>query len=115
MEVCKELKKRKVDVCNLHEVRWKNEGTRFFRVFRRRYKLWWSGNRSGIRGVGILVKEELCEKVVDVRRKSDRVMVVVLAFGKQVIRVISAYGLQAERPLQKNHSFYDKLTGEYEL
>ena len=39
-----------------------------------------------IGGIGILVKKELCEKVVDVWRKSDRVMVVVLAFGKQVIR-----------------------------
>ena len=94
MEVCEELRKRKVDVCGLQEVWWKNEGTRVLGVFGRRYKLWWSGNSSGIGGVGILVKEELCEKLVDARRKSDRVMVVVLAFGKQVIRVISAYGPQ---------------------
>ena len=77
MEVCKELRKRKVGVCGLQEIRWKNEGTRFLGVFERRYKLWWSGNSSGIGGVGILVKEELCEKVVDVRRKSSRVEVVV--------------------------------------
>ena len=32
----------------------------------------------GIGGVRILIKEELCEKVVDVRRKSGRVMMVVL-------------------------------------
>ena len=36
--------------------------------------------------------KELCKKMVDVRRKSDRVMVEVLALGEQVIRVISAYG-----------------------
>ena len=72
-------------MCSLQEVRWKNEGTRFLGVFRQRYKLWWSENSSGIGGVGILLKEEICEKVVDVRRKSDRVVVVVLAFGKQVI------------------------------
>ena len=30
------------------------------------YKLWWSGNSDGTGGVGILVKEELCEKVVEV-------------------------------------------------
>ena len=101
MEVCEELRKRKVDVCGLQEVRWKNEGTRFLGVFGRRYKLWWSGNSSGIGGVGILIKEEISEKVVNVRRKSDRVMVVVLAFGKQVIRVISAYGPQAGRPLEQ--------------
>ena len=115
MEVCEELGKRKVDACGLQEVRWKNKGTRFFRVFGRSYKLWWSGNRSAIGGVGILVKEELCEKVVDVWRKSDRLMVVVLAFRKQVIRVISAYGPQAGRPLEEKHRFFDELAGEYEL
>ena len=74
----------------------------------------WSGNSSGIGGVGILVKEELREKVVDVRRKSDRVVVVVLLFEKQVIRVISAYGPQAGRPLDEKHRFYDELAVEYE-
>ena len=32
MEVCEELRKRKVDVCCLQEVRWKGEGTRFFGI-----------------------------------------------------------------------------------
>ena len=50
---------------------------------------------------------------MDVRRKSDRVMVVVLALGKQVIRVI-AYGPLAGRPLEEKHRFYDELAGEYE-
>ena len=62
-----------------------------------------------------MVKEELCKKLVDVRRKSDRVMIVVLAFGEQVIRVIPAYGPQAKRPLEEKHRFYDELAGEYEL
>ena len=101
-------------MCGLQEVRWKNEGIRFLGVFGRSYKLWWSGNSSGIGGMGILVKEEICEKVVDVRRKSDKVMVVVLAFGKQVIRVISAYGPQAGRLLEEKHRFYDELAGEYQ-
>ena len=39
VEICEELRKRKVDVCGLQEVRWKNEGTRFLGVFGRRYKL----------------------------------------------------------------------------
>jgi len=33
--------------------------------------LWLLGNDSGTGGVEILVKEELCEKVVEVRRKTD--------------------------------------------
>ena len=39
MEVCEELRKRKVDIYGLQEVRWKNEGTRFLGVLGRRYKL----------------------------------------------------------------------------
>ena len=39
-EVCEELRKRKVDVCCLQEVRWRGEGARFFGVKGRRYKLW---------------------------------------------------------------------------
>ena len=35
------------------------------------YKLWWSGNQDGDGGVGVLVKAELDDKVVEVRRVSD--------------------------------------------
>ena len=37
----------------------------------RRYKLWWSGKGNGVGGVGAMVKEKLCEKVIGVRRISD--------------------------------------------
>ena len=115
VEVCEELRKKKVDACGLKEVRWKNDGTRFLGIFGQSFKLWWSGNSSGIGGVGILVKKELCEKVVDIRRKSDRAMVVVLGFGEQVIRVILAFGPPAGRPIEEKLRFYDELAGECKL
>ena len=37
----------------------------------RKYKSWWSGKGDGVGGVGVMVKEELCEKVVEVRMVSD--------------------------------------------
>jgi len=41
---------------------------------------------KGTGRVGILMKEELCEKVIKVWRKSDRVMaLVVIPFGEKVI------------------------------
>ena len=46
----------------------------------KRYKLCWSGKGDGVGGVGAMVKEELCEKVVRVRRVSDRVMTLVAVF-----------------------------------
>ena len=32
----------------------------------RRYKLCWSGKGDGVSGVRVMVKEELCEKVIEV-------------------------------------------------
>ena len=64
VEVCEELRKRKVDVCGIQEVRWKNKDTRFLGAFQRMYKLWRSENSTDIGGVGILVKEEPSEKVI---------------------------------------------------
>ena len=38
-EVCKELRKRRMDVCCLQEVRWRGQGAWFMGVKGRRYKL----------------------------------------------------------------------------
>ncbi|ESN91460.1 hypothetical protein HELRODRAFT_189698 [Helobdella robusta] len=43
---------------------------------------------KGTGGVGVMVREELGEKVFEVRRKSNGVIVVVMVFGKIIVRVI---------------------------
>ena len=63
-----------IDVCCLQEVRCRGKGVRTLGTKGRRYKLWWSAKRDGVSGVGVMVKDELCEKVVEVRRVSDGVM-----------------------------------------
>ena len=45
---------------------------------------------DGAGGVAAMV-EELCEKVVEVRRDSDIVMAVVLVLEKDVLRLICVY------------------------
>ena len=75
-------------MCCLQEVRWRRERAWFMGVKGRRYRLWWSGNSDSMGGVVVLVKEELCEKLVEVRKKSDRVMTVVMALEEEVVRII---------------------------
>ena len=41
--------------------------------------------------------KELCGKVVEVRRKSDRVMAMVLVFEEEAVRVVCAHALQVGR------------------
>ena len=102
-EVCDKLRKRRMDVLCLQKVRWRGQVAQFMGVKGRRYKLWWSGifNSDGTRGKGVLVKEELCEKVVEVRRKSDIVMTVVMALEEEVVRIIRVYGPQSGRTCRK--------------
>ena len=51
-----------------------------------------------------MVKEELCEKVVEVRRVSDRVMIVIV-FKEDVLKLICGYAPQSGRGLEEKHSF----------
>ena len=113
-EVSEELRKRKVDVYCLQEVRWRGEGARFFGVKGRRYKLWWCGNDDKVGGVGILVKEELCEKVVEVRRSCDRVMAIGLVFEEEVVRVVCAYAPQSGKP-DAEERFYQEMAREWSV
>ena len=114
-EVCEELRKRKVDVCCLQEVRWRGEGAHFIGVKGRKYKLWWCGNDDKTGGVGILVKEELCEKVVEVRRRCDGVMGIGLVFGEEVVRVICANAPQSGKPDSEKELFYEEMAREWSM
>ena len=76
--MCDKLMKRRVDVCCMKEVGWKSQGARFVGTSGPRYKLWWSGNYVGSEEIGILVKDKICRNAAEVKRKSDRVMAIVL-------------------------------------
>ena len=60
-----------------------------------------SGNENKIGGVGILVREDLCMNVVEINRISDRVIVVVIIFGKKVVSIVCAYAPQRGRSMSE--------------
>ena len=59
-EVSDMLCRRKVDVCGLQEMRYKNEGgVRFLHGGEKmKYKMFWKGRKEGQNGVGIVVWEK---------------------------------------------------------
>ena len=79
----------------------------------RRYKLCWSGKGDRVGGVRIMVKK-LCEKLVEVRRVSGRVMTLVV-FEESVLRVICGYAPQSGRHLEEKQSFYYELKCEWDM
>ncbi|ESO12369.1 hypothetical protein HELRODRAFT_158879 [Helobdella robusta] len=110
LEVVEELQRKMVDVAALQEIRWKGEGTRFVGAKGGRYKLWWKGD-DGTEGVGVMVREELV-KVLEVRRRSNGVIVVVMVFGKVIVRVISGYAPQQSRKEEEKDRFYEDVSDE---
>ena len=71
-----------------------------------RYKLFWKGSERGVGGVGIFAAEQYIDKVVEVRRVSDRVIILKVLLGKTVLNVISAYAPQAGRPNEEKEEFW---------
>ena len=76
--------------------------------------MWWSGNDAGFGGVGISVKGEIFGNVVEVGRKNDRVMLIELTLGREVIRFICAHGPQSGRPDTEKVCFYDEMASEWD-
>ena len=61
------------------------------------------------------MKEEISGNAVEVRRKSNRVMMIVLTLGRTVMRVICAYGPQSGRPDAEKVRFYDEMGSSSEI
>ena len=93
LETAEELGSRGVVVGCLQETRWRGDGKancRFMGEEGRRYKVYWTGNKQAVGGVGIMVAEKWVDKVVEVVRVYDRLMIGVIMVGKEICKFISA-------------------------
>ena len=61
------------------------------------------------------MKEELCDKVVKVQRKIDRVIAMVLVSEEEVSRVISTYAPQVGRSECEKDQFYNDMASTWDL
>ena len=62
-----------------------------------------------------MVKEEISENIVKVRRKSDRVIKIVLTLDREVIQIIFSCGPQSRTLETEKVHFDDKMTSEWNL
>ena len=106
------LARRNIDICCVQEVRYKGDGARTFGVNEEKYKLWYSGGREGLYGVGIMVRQELVDNVLKIERFSDRLIKIRLVLGKQVFNIFSLYAPQAGRPQVEKEEFIESLEEE---
>ena len=99
----------KVDVCCIQETRYRGGSCRTIKGKDTRYKLYWSGNDKGTAGVGVFVAEEWIEKVFEVQRVSDRIILVKLIVGQRVVTFLSVYAPQSGLSDEVKDLFFDQL------
>ncbi|XP_071727660.1 uncharacterized protein [Rutidosis leptorrhynchoides] len=104
-ELVETLRKRKVDILCVQETRWKGRGA----VKTNGYKLWFSGSRVARNGVGIIIGPPYNVNVVDVDRRSDRIMSVRLVIQEVTYTVISAYAPHAGLGEAEKRHFWESL------
>ena len=71
------------------------------------YKFIWSGSRTGVGGVGVLVSRDWVDEIVEVNRVNDRLMFFKLLIGKRLITIVSAYAPQQGLANIDKDKFYE--------
>ena len=100
-----------MDVCFVQEVEYKGGGATTIGSGEGKFKFWYSGCMVGGGGVGVLVRHELAESVLEVERFSHRLMKVNIVIGKAIYQFFSVYAQQVERSDEKSE-FWEKLEDE---
>ena len=110
-EIVEMLERREVDVCCVQEHRWRGRSVRMIEGKAERYKFFWKGNEFGTGGVGIFLAEKWVDKVIDVNRVSDRIILIKILANDRILTVVSVYAPQCGLDDSVKDNFYDSLIG----
>ena len=116
-EIVETATRRRLDCGFLQETNWKGvlcpsqsrSQVRWLKGKDSVYKVFWSGNSEGTNGVGILLAKKWTDKVFEVQRPSDRIILLKLIIGKTVYTLVNVYAPQQGRPEAEKDRFYDQL------
>ena len=108
-EIVETITRRNIDLCCVQEVRWRGASARHIIGKDSRYKFFWVGNNQGTSGIGVLLAEKWVDKVYDIKRVSDRIMLIKLLVGEVVLTVLSVYAPQTGLGESTKDAFYDSL------
>ena len=107
-ELADMMEQRNVGILCLQETNWKgskagNNGGGC--------KLFHNGADRRKNGIGIVVREELAESVLEVKKKSDRLMAMKLEVKGFILNIVSAYAPQVNNSIEEKNHFWQDLNG----
>ena len=83
------IEQRSVDICCLLETRFREKSVRIISGKSAQYKLFWTGNGKGLGEVGIFLAKKQVDKVINISRVSDRMIVNKVLVQSIIISLIS--------------------------
>src|SRR3989442_5086947 len=109
-EVADMAGRRSLDFCCLQETRWRGARNKWLGEHGKSYRSFWSVGSDGLAGVGVLVAKKWEKNVIEVRKLSERIMLIRVAIGMNILNVISGYASQMGRPTVEKEEFLLSLS-----
>ena len=100
--------RRNVDILCLQETKWKGSKARNIGGG---CKIFYNGADGRKNAIGIVLREELVESVLEVKRVSDRLMAMKLEVKGSILNIVSAYAPQIHNSMEEKNDFWKDLDG----
>ena len=107
-ELADMMERRNVDILCLQETKWKGSKTRNIGG---ECKLFYNRGDGKRNGIGIVVRKELAESVLEVIRVSDKLMAMKLEVKRSILNLASAYAPQVNNSMEEKNDFWEDLDG----
>ena len=105
-ELADMMERRNVDILCLQETKLKGSKARNIGGG---CKLLYNGDDRRRSGIGIVMREELAESVLEVKRVSDRLMAMKLEVKESILNIVSAYAPQVNNSMEEKNDFWQEL------
>ena len=105
-EIAAVLKERNIDIAGVQETKWKGSKAN---MLGDGVKLFYHGESNTSNGVGIILGEKLIDQVLQVNRKSDRIMRIQLVIAERKMNIISVYAPQFGCSDYEKRKFWEEL------
>ena len=102
------MERRNVDILCLQETKWKGSKARSIGGG---CKLFYNGPDGKTNKIEIVVREELAESVLEVKRVSEKLMAMKLEVKGSILNIVSAYAPQVNNSMEEKNNFWKDLDG----
>ena len=97
------MERRGVDILCVQETRWKGEKAK---CICGEYKLWYCGSENKKNGLGIILKKEHEDRVVELWRVTERIISLKMELDGGMLNVVSAYAPQVRCIGEEKEAFW---------